>query len=156
MQTFTVTLADASIGTFTYQQYRLEAIQVIPLPAYAHRLALRAQLQLMGDSPPFYLVSWVGGDDTARGYYEGRYRDLDRILLNMEYRCNLYKFLDGVLFLDTGKVSADLFHDSLFKGLHVTGGAGFRIHLYPDLIVRFDVGVSSEMTGVYFNFGHAF
>jgi hypothetical protein len=156
MQAFTVTLADESIGSFTYQQYRLEAIQVIPLPGYPHRLALRAQFQLMGGAPPFYLVSWVGGDDTARGYFEGRYRDLDRILLNMEYRCNLYKFLDGVLFLDTGKVADDLLHVSLFKGLHVTGGVGFRIHLYPDLVVRFDVGISSEMTGVYFNFGHAF
>jgi hypothetical protein len=156
VQTFTVAFADEGIGAFTYQQYRLEAIQVIPLPGYAHRLVLRAQFQLMGGSPPFYLVSWVGGDDSARGYYEGRYRDLDRLLLNMEYRYNIYKFLDGVLFLDTGRVAPDLLHASLFKGLHVTGGVGFRIHLFPDLIARLDVGFSSEMTGVYFNFGHSF
>jgi len=155
-QSFPFTLADERIGTYTYQQYRLEATQMVPLPAHDHRLALRAQVQLMGGTPPFYLASWVGGDDTARGYYEGRHRDLDRILFNMEYRCNLYKFLDGVLFLDTGKVSSDLLHDSLFQGLHVTGGFGFRIHLHPDLIVRFDVGLSSELAAAYFNFGHTY
>ncbi len=155
-QSFTLRLADDSLGTYTFQRYRLEAIQILPLPGFAHRLALRGQLQLMGGDPPFTLLSWVGGDDSARGYFEGRYRDSDRILLNAEYRCNLYKFLDGVLFLDTGRVADDLFRASPFKDLHLTGGFGMRFHLYPDIVVRFDVGFSSEMTAAYLNFGQAF
>jgi hypothetical protein len=156
MQSFTLRLADDCLGTYTYQQYRLEAIQMIPLPGYAHRIALRGQIQLMGGDPPFSLLSWVGGDDTARGYFEGRHRDKDRILLNAEYRCNLYKFFDGVLFLDTGRVAEDLLAGSPFKDLHVTGGFGMRFHLYPELVVRFDVGFSPEMTAAYLNFGHTF
>ena len=155
-QSFTVTLSDNSIGTYTFQSYRLEAIQVVPLPLYAHRLAMRAQIQLLRGDPPFYLLSWVGGPDTARGYFEGRYRDRDRILFNAEYRFNLYKFADGVLFLDVGRVARDLFDASLLKDLHTTGGLGFRVRLYPDLIVRFDLGFSPEMAAAYLNFGHTF
>jgi hypothetical protein len=156
-QSFTVRLADDRLGgTYTFQRYRLEVIQVIPLPPYTHRLVLRGQAQLLGGDPPFTLLSWVGGDDTARGYFEGRYRDRDRILFNAEYRCNLYKFFDGVLFVDTGRVAKDLLQSAPFKDLHVTGGFGMRFHLYPDLLVRFDVGFSSEMIGAYLNFGHTY
>ncbi len=156
MQSFTLRLADDHLGNYTFQKYRLEAIQVVPLPGFSHRLALRGQIQLMSGDPPFALLSWVGGDDTARGYFEGRYRDRDRILLNAEYRCNLYKFLDGVIFLDTGRVAEDLFRDHPFKDLHFAGGLGARFHLYPDIVVRFDVGFSGEMTAAYLNFGHTF
>jgi hypothetical protein len=110
----------------------------------------------MGGDPPFTLLGWVGGDNTARGYFEGRYRDRDRILLNGEYRCNLYKFFDGVLFVDTGMVASDLFRSSPLRDLHVTGGFGMRFHLHPDIIVRFDMGFSAEMTAAYLNFGHTF
>jgi hypothetical protein len=155
-QSFKATLAERSLGTYTFQRYRLEAVQVVPLPAYAHRLVLRGQAQILRGDPPFTLLSWVGGDDTARGHFEGRYRDRDRILLDVEYRCNLYKFFDGVLFLDSGSVAGDLFRSSPLQGLHVTGGFGMRFHLYPEIVVRFDVGFSPEMTGAYLNFGHTF
>lgn len=147
---------DRAGGRYSFQRCRLEAVQVFPLPQWDHRIVLRGQMQVERGRVPFYLLSWVGGPDTVRGYYEGRFRDRDRLVANAEYRSNLFKFLDGVLFLDAGRTRHDFLKRPTLRDLHVTGGLGLRFRLYPDLLARLDVGISSEKVALYFDFGHPF
>jgi hypothetical protein len=82
---------------------------------------------------PFYYWSKLGERRTIRGYSRGRFRDRDSILFSLEYRYPLLKrpghlpSLQATLFLDTGKVSHDLFAEPFLKHYHTSFGGGFRI-----------------------------
>jgi hypothetical protein len=82
---------------------------------------------------PFYMLSELGHRRSIRGFRLGRFRDRDKILGSLEYHFPLNKrppkkiSLNAYLFVDAGKVSSNLFHDSLLKGYHLGYGGGLRI-----------------------------
>lgn len=82
---------------------------------------------------PFYYWSKLGARRTIRGYSRGRFRDRDSILFSIEYRYPLLKrpghipSLQAALFMDSGKVSPDLFAEPFWKHYHTSFGGGFRI-----------------------------
>ncbi len=153
---FSCAVYPKELGDFSFERYQLEFVKFVPLPFSAHRLALKSDIQLVRGRAPFWALSQIGGPYSARGYYEGRFRDRDRILLNAEYRFPVFKFLSGVLFLDCGRVYKDVLGSPSLKRLHLVPGLGMRFRLYPDLIARLDAGVSNEQVAVYLEFGHLF
>lgn len=111
---------------------------------------------ITGSEIPLWAQSSLGGNNTLRGFPMDRCIDNGMILLNEEFRFPLFRRLGGVLFFDEGKVFNSLRHSSLsIKNWHNNIGGGLRFYM-DTFVVRFDVGVSEETTGVYFNFGHAF
>jgi hypothetical protein len=66
----------------------------------------------------------------------------------------LWKKLGGNVFLDAGRVWPSLSGTRLDK-IAVDVDWGLRYYL-RNFVVRFDMGLSREGEGIYFNFGHIF
>jgi hypothetical protein len=62
--------------------------------------------------------------------------------------------MGGNVFLDAGRVWPSLSGASLDK-IAVDVGWGLRYYL-RNFVARFDMGLSREGEGIYFNFGHIF
>ncbi len=99
---------------------------------------------------PFYYLSRLGQRRTIRGFFRGRFRDRDSALFSAEYRYPMIKrppnlpSLEAMLFVDLGKVSPDLFKESLFRNYHTSFGGGFRIFNRTNLDLQFILAKSSD------------
>jgi outer membrane protein assembly factor BamA len=121
-------------------------------------LALRFLVQeIDGDKVPLFEYSVLGGGgemNAMRGYKMNRFQDKGKYLFNAEYRFPLWKKLGGNVFLDAGRVWPSLSAVRLDE-VAVDVGWGLRYYL-QNFVVRFDMGLSREGEGIYFNFGHIF
>ena len=59
-----------------------------------------------GQQIPFFMLPSLGGGSDLRGYSSWRFRDLNSLLLQAEWRVMVNRFLDMALFYDAGKVAA--------------------------------------------------
>ena len=120
---------------------------------------------------PWWELPAIGGRDSLRGYWEGRFRGRRSVIANGEFRYHIIDIplrfwivdvklvIDGSFFADAGRVfTADDDLDGRPRsGWKRTGGFGFRMSLPPRLIGRLDIGFSPEDRFVtYFNFGTVF
>jgi len=112
----------------------------------------------------------TGGGTTVRGFEQDKLGPLDadrnplggdaELILNTELRFPLYKFFDGVAFVDAGNVYPKLQDFSPFD-LRASYGFGIRVRT-PYLLFRFDYGINmnskpNEPKGqFFFSFGQAF
>ncbi len=107
---------------------------------------------------PIRSLASFGGANRMRGYYEGRYKDLDQLLLQAEYRFPVYKRLGAVVFGGGGSVARD-WKDYAFNDLRYSYGAGLRFALDKKerLNVRMDYGIGmGKNNGFYLQIGEAF
>src|SRR5262249_33448396 len=102
------TFNDQSTGTFTFQQYEAEALQLVPL---TRRWILAFRGWVVGTDVgtgheiPFYLLPSLGGSTTLRGYSNYRFHDQNLALANAESRWAIFTHLDGAVFFDAGNVA---------------------------------------------------
>lgn len=54
---------------------------------------------------PFFLLPFLGGNDTLRGFRAYRFRGPHSILLQGEYRWEIWSAFEAALFVDAGKVA---------------------------------------------------
>jgi outer membrane protein insertion porin family len=113
---------------------------------------------------------YAGGATTVRGYREDRLGPLDArgnpiggnatVVLNLEWRFPLYRWLGGAVFVDTGTVTPEI-SDLSFAALRTGVGGGLRIKT-PVGPIRFDVGYALDRLGndsrvqFYVTFGNPF
>lgn len=96
-----------------------------------------------GEQVPFYLMPTLGGKDSLRGFREYRFRGPHALLLQGEYRFEIWSGLDGALFYDAGKVA--LRRSQLdFKHLESDYGFGFRFNTDSGIVARFDAAFGSR------------
>lgn len=141
-------------------------------------LAARANgEQILGpdSAVPYWELAELGGDDTLRGFFPGRFLGTGRVVVNAELRFPLFDFdffdlwrvrIGGVAFGDTGRVfiSEQAIRDeegdsarSEVNRYRWDYGGGLRISLSEALVARIDVGFSEEETAlVYLAFGQTF
>lgn len=122
-------------------------------------LAVRLQGKHAEGGPiPFNELAIDGSEYTLRGFFDGRFRDRDMTCLNVELRHNVWKIVDVNLFYDIGRVYNDIFQESEFitNDLRRAWGAGFRIVIPPNIVMRGDAGWSNTDQVFYFNFGQTF
>jgi hypothetical protein len=124
-----------------------------------HVLALRAVGAGNTSSPPFDLMPQLGGDMMLRGYFQGRYRDLDLLALQAEYRFPVWWKFGAVVFGAAGQVQPRL-SAFLLNDFHTSAGLGIRFLLSEDqgvhLRADFAWGIGEVTSGFYLNIGEAF
>lgn len=150
---------DQVAGQFDFNRLDLEVQQYLPFYRGHQVIALRFFTTLIDrdekSTAPFYMIQTIGGANSLRGYQEFRFRDLNNLLFNIEYRWLVWTGLDMALFFDAGKVFPrvnEFDFDDLKKGY----GFGFRFNTMRSVILRLDISRSTEGTVLYFKFNNVF
>jgi hypothetical protein len=92
---------------------------------------------------PIFLLPSLGGNDTLRGFRALRFRGRHSMLLQGEYRWEIWSGLEAALFYDTGKVAQEL-RDLNFDALESDYGFGFRLNTDNGIIARVDAAFGSK------------
>ena len=115
-----------------------------------------------GEVIPFYELADLGGKDYLRGYISDRFRDKDRVLLNLEYRYPVWEGglsqvggADAVIFADIGRVFDDLTEDTT-SDYNITYGVGFRARALESFLLRLEFAHSDEGNRILFGFAPLF
>src|SRR5581483_6729904 len=139
------TFWDESTGKSNFNQWEAEFVQMVPLGDRRFVLGLHgwtvhtetgASAQV-----PFYLLPYVGGNNTLRGYDDYEFHDLNTLVGTAELRVAVLAHMDLAAFYDAGNVAAryrDLDFDK------TSWGAGLRLHLNKATFARMDVAHGSE------------
>jgi outer membrane protein assembly factor BamA len=91
---------------------------------------------------PFYLMPSLGGNDSLRGFRNYRFRGPHSLLLQAEYRWEVWSGLDAAFFYDTGKVTVRR-RDLNLENLERDYGFGFRFNTAQGVIMRVDAAFGS-------------
>lgn len=150
---------DRDLGLHSHRRLDLELQQYIPFFNERRVIALRIKSTLTFLNPnqvlPFYMQPTLGGSDDLRGFRPYRFYGDNLIVVNAEYRWEVFTGLDMAVFFDAGKVEQQRsrinFHD-----LEATTGIGWRFNVANNVFLRLDVGASHERTMIWFVFGHVF
>ena len=131
------------------------------LPLFEPQIVFASRLVgqiIFPDNVPIQLQLPIGGNNTLRGLPQDRYLSASTLIINNEIRFPIWWRFGGILGLDvgcTGSTTDYEFWNPQLSGWIVNPVLGLRFFM-DNFIVRFDVGFGSEITGVYFNFGHIF
>jgi outer membrane protein assembly factor BamA len=121
-------------------------------------LALQVFGSFNAGEVPLRSLSFLGGANTMRGYYAGRYRDKNAAVIQAEYRIPLFWRLGAVGFGDIGNVGPELSDINLHHFKYSYGG-GLRVALNQKekLNLRLDYGIAKGSSqGFYLQLGEAF
>jgi outer membrane protein assembly factor BamA len=150
---------DHKLGEFDFRRFETELQQYFPFN-YGHRvIAVRFATSLDDAAPgkrvPFYFQKTLGGSNDLRGYREFRFRDLNQVIFNLEYRWEAWSGLDMALFGDAGKVFRDRGEFGL-SHLEADFGIGFRFNTEKNVFWRIDIAHSHEGTRFWIKFNHVY
>ncbi len=122
-----------------------------------HTIALQGYLSSSSGDVPFQLLSFLGGQQIMRGYYAGRYRDKNMVVLQMEYRIQLFGRFGVVGFAGFGNVADRLNRLDFAKAKHSVGlGLRYTFNRDEKINLRLDVGFTGEGRGFYISATEAF
>jgi Omp85 superfamily domain len=146
-------IVDRTLGaSSSYTRYGLDLRDFIPFGG-RFVLALHGELDYVHHAAgaPFYELSSIGGQQSVRGYGEGRFVDANRSLASAELRTEVFRavlfdvLMSGEVapFVDAGRVFSSA-ADFPLEQLHVAGGLGFRAVIRPQVVGYVDIGYGSE------------
>jgi outer membrane protein assembly factor BamA len=154
-----VTYSDRDLRQFSFTRIEGELQQYIPFFNQRRIIAFRAKSVLSephnGQFVPFYLQPSLGGSYDLRGFSAFRFYDNNSLVLNGEYRFDLFTGVRLAIFADAGKVSAR-WRQLNFSGLKKDYGLGLRSNLRNSSAIRLDCAFSSEGAHVWLAFDNAF
>jgi outer membrane protein assembly factor BamA len=146
---------DYVFNTYSFRLLNVNLQKYFPFFNEKRVIALRATTAISFANPnqlvPFYLQQTVGGPDDLRGFRLFRFTDYNNLVLNGEYRWEIFPALDMALFTDSGKVFNQP-GDFKFSDLEVDGGFGFRFKSRDSVVMRLDVGFSHEGFQIWFRY----
>lgn len=138
---------DRTTGTYTFNRVDADVRQFIGFLAGRRVIAARlfvSTSDTTGDhAVPFYFMPTLGGNDTLRGFRQYRFRGPHAILLQGEYRWEIWSGLDAALFYDAGKV-ANRRADLDLADLERDYGFGFRFNTDSGIVFRVDAAFGSR------------
>jgi hypothetical protein len=139
---------------YSFRQVDYDAIQHLPIFRDMFVLSLHGRVETtysVDDDPiPFFMLPALGGGSSLRGFASWRFRDLNSLLLQAEWRVLVNDFFDMALFYDAGKVTArreDLNLDNLKSDF----GIGFRLHGPAATPLRIELAKSNEGLVIVFS-----
>jgi len=137
---------DRDLGAYTFNRLDIDVRQFVGFLSERRVLFGRAFVSMSdpgdGQRMPFYLMPALGGNDSLRGFRDYRFRGPHALLLQGEYRFEIWSGLDGALFYDTGKVAMRR-GDLDFNNLESDYGLGFRFNTDNGVVVRVDAAFGS-------------
>lgn len=138
---------DRNFDAYTFNRMDIDLRQFVGLLAERRVLAARMFISTSstdaGQQMPFYFMPTLGGNDSLRGFRDYRFRGPHALLLQAEYRWEIWSGLDGAFFYDTGKV-ANRRSDLDLNGLEKDYGFGFRFNTDNGVVMRVDAGFGSR------------
>ena len=151
---------DTESDRYSFRRVEADLQQYIPLLRDRRVLALPALVSMSdaaaGRELPFYLQRTLGGPDDLRGFRRFRFRDRHLLLLQAEYRWEIFTAVDGAIFYDAGKVASRA-EDVTLSDLESDYGIGFRFGSRNGVFLRVE-GAFGSSGGKHFifRFGHVF
>jgi hypothetical protein len=151
---------DLDDDRYTFHRFEADLQQYVPLLRDRRVLALHALVSASdadgGRTIPFYLQRTLGGPDDLRGFRRFRFRDIHMLLLQAEYRWEIFTAVDGAIFYDAGKVASRV-EDVNLRDLESNYGIGFRFGTRNGVFLRVE-GAFGSRDGKHFifRFGHVF
>jgi len=118
-------------------------------------VALHAMVNLGAGEVPFQAMQKLGGQFMMRGYYSGRFRDVNHVAVQAEYRIPIWWRLGANVFGGVAQVFSQV-RDFDWESIKVAGGLGLRLAL--DRIQRVNLRVDFAFCGYgcgpddFFNF----
>jgi hypothetical protein len=116
---------------FGFQTVEYDAVQHLPILRETWVLSFHERVQTAFDKDnqqiPFFMLPALGGGSSLRGYSSWRFRDMNSLLLQAEWRIMVNRYLDMAFFYDAGKVAAKS-SDLDFDHLKDNWGFGLRFH----------------------------
>jgi outer membrane protein assembly factor BamA len=147
---------DRDLGRYTFRRFDTEVQHYIPFLNERRVIALRALTSISdagsGREVPFYFQRTLGGDGDLRGFRKFRFRDDNMILLQAEYRWEIFTALDGAIFYDAGKVASRP-RDLTLRDLESDYGIGFRFGSNTGIFLRVE-GAFGSRAGNHFVFAY--
>lgn len=144
---------DEGTGHYSFNRLDVDLRQYVPFLHDRRVLAFRALASFSGtatgDEVPFYFQRTLGGSDTLRGFRDFRFRDRNLLLLQAEYRWEVFPALDAALFYDTGMVGATA-DDLDVDDFESDYGFGFRFGTNRGVFLRIDAAFGSRDGKRYF------
>ena len=151
---------DIDLNQFSFDRVDVDLQHYVPFLNERRVFAFRAMASASdardGGRVPFYFQPTLGGPDDLRGFRRFRFRDENMILLQAEYRWEIFTAVDGALFYDTGKVASRV-DDLDFRDLESNYGIGFRFGTRNGVFLRVE-GAFGSSGGKHFvmRFGDVF
>jgi outer membrane protein assembly factor BamA len=151
---------DRDGGLYAFQRVEADLQHYVSLLRNRRVLAFRALASVSdadeGARVPFYLQRTLGGPDDLRGFRRFRFRDRHALLLQAEYRWEIFTAVDGAIFYDAGKVASRV-EDLNLRDLESDYGLGFRFGTQNGVFLRVE-GAFGSSGGKHFifRFGHVF
>jgi outer membrane protein assembly factor BamA len=145
---------------YTFNRFEADLQQYISLLRNRRVIALRGFVSMTdptgGADVPFYLQRTLGGPDDLRGFRRFRFRDRHLLLLQAEYRWEIFTAVDGAIFYDAGQVASRP-GDIDFSNLESDYGIGFRFGTANGVFLRVE-GAFGSSGGKHFvlRLGHVF
>ncbi len=118
-------------------------------------LATNLHARLTYGNTPWGLLSTLGGSDTMRGYFEGRYRDKNEIDACIELRQHIWRRNGVVAWIGAGSIFPR-FSDIRLSHVLPNYGIGYRWEFKRFMNVRLDLGFGRHQTGFIFSINEAF
>jgi hypothetical protein len=151
--------SDTRRSLYSFNRVDLEAQQYVPFFNQRRVIALRGRVEAASphdrNAVPFYLQPTLGGSDDLRGFRPFRFYDNAAVVVNAEYRWEIFSGLDMALFFDAGDVFPD-WHRISLRRLKKDAGFGFRANVRNNVFLRIDTGFSSEGFQIWFKFNNVF
>ena len=145
-------------GTQSYQLTRLDIrYYTQPLRTSSSVLAFQFLSHMSHGDAPLQEMGRLGGDETLRGYFIGRYTERNLFVTQVEWRQKLNHLWGVTAFTGVGGVAPTLGSFS-FDTLRPAVGIGIRFQVDPkeDLNVRLDFARGQEKFNYYFKIAEAF
>ncbi len=150
---------DRTLGTGSFTRLEMEAQQYVSVLNQRRVFALRARSALTfhgsGQAVPFYMQTTLGGSDDLRGYRPFRFRGENLLVMNAEYRWEVFSGMDMALFGDGGKIFDRKARMNL-SNLETDAGFGFRFNARNHTFLRLDFGFSHEGFQIWVKFNNVF
>lgn len=104
---------------------------------------------------PWPFMARMGGDIRMRGYYEGRYTDLDMMVAQVELRQRIWRRIGGVVWAGAGNVFPR-FSEFRWSQTLPNYGVGLRWEFKKRVNIRFDYGFGRGTNGLVMQINEAF